>query len=70
MARFKTTHTAAQRKYKDMQAYFARRAAITEKIGNRPVRKYSDDRVIAEIMHKFYYDSPKNVWAILKKKLD
>ncbi len=60
---------AIKRKYTDMQAYFAKRSAITEKVGTRHIRKYSDDRIIAELMHKFYYDSPKNVWQILKKTI-
>lgn len=61
---------ATKRKYTDMQKYFAKRSAIMETIGRRQVRKHSDDRIVAELMDKFYFDSEARVWEILKKQLD
>lgn len=65
---------ATRRKYKDIQQYYGKMAAITQNIGGKPVRKYSDEFIYAKITHKFYLNetpgTERFIDEVLKMQLD
>lgn len=60
--------TATKRKHADMQKMYALYSGKTVKVGNRHVRKHTDEWIIAKIMHHFYFNNEATVWNILKRK--